>query len=303
MKLRKLLVVIDPAKTHQPALQRAQWLAKASGARLELLVCEYDSALEHNPVFDAQALGSVRDALLSTLQQKLEDLAAPLREEGLNVAVHVSWGKPFDQIVLQRVAELQPDILFKSTHHHNALQRLFGNSSWQLLRHCPVPLWLVQHADWQGQRLCAALDPLHSADKPAALDHQLIAAAHLLGSTLNMQAQYLHTFAPVPQSLLFDTELIADYANYSKVCGEEHERTFQQLLKDAGEPLDSGELRQGFAEEEIPRFVREQNIDLLLMGAIARGQLASALIGHSAERVLEAVDCDLLIIKPQPTEA
>lgn len=303
MKLRKLLVIIDPAKQHQPALQRAQWLAKACGARLELLVCEYDSALEHNPVFDAQALISVREALLSSLRQKLEELAAPLREEGLEVATHVSWGKPAEQIILQRVAEVQPDILFKSTHHHNTLQRLFGNSSWQLLRHCPVPLWLVQHTAWQGQRLCAALDPLHSADKPAALDHQLIAATRLLGSTLNMQAHYLHTYAPVPQSLLFDTELIADYASYSAVCGEEHERAFQQLLTNAGEPLDNAALRQGFTEEEIPRFVREQAIDLLVMGAIARGQLASALIGHSAERVLEAVDCDLLIIKPQPTEA
>lgn len=34
------------------------------------------------------------------------------------------------------------------------------------------------------------------------------------------------------------------------------------------------------------------------MGAIARGHLDTALIGHTAERVLEAVDCDLLVIKP-----
>jgi universal stress protein E len=35
------------------------------------------------------------------------------------------------------------------------------------------------------------------------------------------------------------------------------------------------------------------------MGAIARGHLDTALIGHTAERILENVDCDLLVLKPE----
>jgi len=48
--------------------------------------------------------------------------------------------------------------------------------------------------------------------------------------------------------------------------------------------------------------VAEQHIDLLLIGAIARGQLDNALIGNTAERVLEEVDCDLLVLKPLPKD-
>ena len=62
-------------------------------------------------------------------------------------------------------------------------------------------------------------------------------------------------------------------------------------------PRNQAQLREGFAEEEIARFVHEEKIDLLLIGAIARGQLANALIGNTAERVLESVECDLLILK------
>ncbi|MNE77995.1 hypothetical protein D3C80_1743580 [compost metagenome] len=58
-------------------------------------------------------------------------------------------------------------------------------------------------------------------------------------------------------------------------------------------------LIEGFAEEVLPRFVREQQVDLLLMGAIARGHLDTALIGHTAERILENLDCDLLVLKPE----
>ncbi len=34
------------------------------------------------------------------------------------------------------------------------------------------------------------------------------------------------------------------------------------------------------------------------MGAVARGQLDNALIGQTAERVFEEVECDLLVIRP-----
>lgn len=33
-------------------------------------------------------------------------------------------------------------------------------------------------------------------------------------------------------------------------------------------------------------------------GAVARGHLDNALIGQTAERVLEEVECDLLVLKP-----
>jgi len=35
-----------------------------------------------------------------------------------------------------------------------------------------------------------------------------------------------------------------------------------------------------------------------VIGAISRSRLESALIGHTAERLLDHVPCDLLIVKP-----
>ena len=199
---------------------------------------------------------------------------------------------------LARACELKPDLLLKSTHQHHSLkQRLLGNSCWQLLRHCPVPLWLVKNGDLPYHKLCAALDPLHAADKPAALDQQLIAAAQLLSASLGIQPHYLHSYAAVPQSLLFDSALVNDYEHYRELSATQHREAFEQLLRKTGVPHSQGQLREGFAEEEIARFVREEHIDLLLIGAISRSHLANAFIGNTAERVLESVDCDLLILK------
>lgn len=47
MQLKKLLVVIDPtSKDKQPSLDRASLVASRTGATLELLICDYNSALE-----------------------------------------------------------------------------------------------------------------------------------------------------------------------------------------------------------------------------------------------------------------
>ena len=58
MQLRQLLVVIDPSQPSQPALQRAHWLARATSAKVELLLCEYNSALSHSLIFDSETLAS-----------------------------------------------------------------------------------------------------------------------------------------------------------------------------------------------------------------------------------------------------
>jgi len=300
MNLHLLLVVIDPTQEAQPALERAAWLARNTGAAMELLACEFESALDNNLLLDEEQTERARTALLDQRRAQLEALASPLRDEGLHVQVEVRWGKPLYRAILARVDELKPDLLLKAAHHHSLLKRLLlTNTCWQLLRHCAVPLWLVHHAPWQGRRLCAALDPLHSADKPAHLDHRLIGAARELAARLQMDAHYLHCCAPLPRSLVFDSELVTTYEAYIEHNSRRQRQAFDQLLAPYAIPASHRHLEQGYPEELIPRFVHDRQIDLLLMGAVARGHLDNALIGNTAERVLETLECDLLVLKAE----
>ncbi|MEX6503608.1 universal stress protein [Pseudomonas zhanjiangensis] len=299
MNLHHLLVVIDAQESRQPALERAAWLARQNQAQLHLLLVEYDAALDASHLFDSGMQARTRAALLEQRSTWLEERVAPLRAEGLQLHLDVRWGRPQHDLVLEKVAEIGPGLVFKSAAHSSLLRRLLlSDSNWQLIRHCPVPLWLVQHGQWRDGKLCTALDPLHSADKPAALDHQLIQAALELKRAFGLHVDYVHSYAPLPRSLVFDAELVADYEGYVARSARQHRQAFEQLLGQY--PIDPAErhLLEGFAEEVLPRFVREHDIDLLLMGAIARGHLDTALIGHTAERMLEHVECDLLVLKP-----
>jgi nucleotide-binding universal stress UspA family protein len=49
----------------------------------------------------------------------------------------------------------------------------------------------------------------------------------------------------------------------------------------------------------IPEFVATERIDLLVMATIARTGVPGMLIGNTAERMLQSVDCSVLAIKPR----
>lgn len=300
MKLQHLLVIIDPTRVDQPALTRARWIAQRCGARLELLVCEYNPALDNALLLDRGDLDVAQRNLLDERLAWLQHLAEPLRASGQDVQCQVRWGKSLHQQVVLHCEQTTPDLVLKSARHHNLLKRLFlTNNDWQLIRHCPQPLWLVQHGEWAGSNLCAAVDPVHAGDAPAALDHRLIQVARELGQRLQLDDHYLHAYMALPHTLAFNAELLADYDNYVLRTEAHHRDAFDALLAYYPEiDRQRTRLAQGFAEEVIPTYVKEQAIDLLLMGAVARGQLDNSLIGQTAERVFEEVECDLLVIRP-----
>jgi universal stress protein E len=52
---------------------------------------------------------------------------------------------------------------------------------------------------------------------------------------------------------------------------------------------------------KIPEVARKMQAALVVMGAISRSRLQRMFIGSTAERVLDALSCDVLVIKPRGT--
>ena len=300
MQLSTLLVLLAPEGRPQPALERAIWLAQQCGARLDLLYVDFNPVFEHNLLLSKHSLQQAREGYLNELNQWLHSLTEPLLRQGLKVKAHLRWGSPQHQEVLKHLAEHPADLILKSHHHPNLLERLhFGHEDWQLLRHCAEPLWLARETTPAISHLAAALDPTHSADKPAALDHALILAARTLSERLNLRADYLHCHQPLPPSLLFDAELMGSYPQYRQESLEQHQKALYELTGPYQLPDSAVHFLPGLPEEALPAFIEQQGIDLLLMGAISRSKLKELLLGHTAERLMQHLPCDLLILKPR----
>jgi universal stress protein E len=305
-RLDRILAVLDPTTTSQPGLAKAATLARRSGAALELFVCDFDPSLSGRPVFDTEKLRELREEFVAERMEHLEELADELRGEGLVVETHVHWDNPLYRGIVRRVEESSPDLVVKDTHHHGALRRtLFTNTDWSLIRTCPAPLLLAKSGDWPASpRIVAALDPGHLGDKPAALDHDILEWTTLIAERMDGEAHAVHSFFPA--ALLAAATGMAGMPaagglTAAEIVAAERKRVAEVLSGIvATHDVAAGRvhLEQGSASEVLPRLAEGLGAALLVMGAVSRSRLQEVFLGSTAERVLDRVGCDVLIVKP-----
>jgi hypothetical protein len=71
-----------------------------------------------------------------------------------------------------------------------------------------------------------------------------------------------------------------------------------ELAARHGVPGERTHLAESDVAKSLPRLVNALGVDVVVMGSRPRSRLDKALVGHDAERVLDALDADLLIVKP-----
>lgn len=285
-------------------MRRAAWLAGNVGAELELFVCYYNEYLSGDRLFDSPSLEKARREVIGGHEKYLEKLAEPLRSSGLIVRTTATWDHPLYEGIVRRAHAIGANVVFKDTHHHAALTRaLLTNTDWNLIRTCPVPLWLVKpHEIADKPVFMAAIDPLNQHDKPAALDDEIIVLSKMLAEEANGEVHAFHSYDPriavatatanayIPVSLPFD--------EIEKQMHEQHEKRFIEVTEFHGLDDKHAHLVAGVTHEELPIMAEKMHADVIVMGAVARNRWKRLFIGATAERTLEFVPCDLLIVKP-----
>jgi universal stress protein E len=304
-RLDRILAVIEPTSDAPAGVAKAARLARLSGAALELFTCDYDPALTGQPFLDTAALQHLREEFVAERARRLEVMAEELRRTGLDVSTHVHWDNPLYEGILRRVAEAEPDLVIKDTHYHSTLRRaLFSHTDWNLIRRCPVPLLLARTADWAPRpRLLAALDPGHHGDKPAALDHDILDAAQLLARQLDGEVEAVHVFFPaalLAMSAQSAGAALAPGLGVADLIETERARVIaamREIARAHGLGDDAVQVLQGSAVEALPRITAERQVDILVMGAVSRSRLRELFIGSTAERVLDHLPCDVLVVR------
>jgi len=83
-----------------------------------------------------------------------------------------------------------------------------------------------------------------------------------------------------------------------KQMHEQHEKRFNEVVAFHGIDASKAHLVAGVTHEELPEFSKSIAGDVVVMGAVSRNRWKRLFIGATAERTLEHLPCDLLIVKP-----
>jgi universal stress protein E len=233
---------------------------------------------------------------------KLERVANRLRKVGIKVGCSVVWDYPAADAIVRHVMQNKPDVVLAESHHHSKIARWFvTHTDWELIRSCPCPLWLVKAPRLHdATRVLAAIDPFHTHSKPAALDEEELRVATIAAGDGRLGVAHVFTPPVVAISGGLGEPI------WAPPSPAELRRSTQRISQAVNNVADRHDIkrtdrivRAGDAGVELPLATKAWKATLLVMGAVSRSALKRAFIGHTAERVIDAVNCDVLIVKPR----
>ncbi|UZE94861.1 universal stress protein [Alkalimarinus alittae] len=300
MNISKILVVIDPKKNNDILVSRARRFALIYGASVELYVAAYSSAIESSYWFDKEGLEKAHEGYLHGKQVWLSGIVKALKGAGVQAEGCVELVKPLHRAVLDRCENVKADLIMMQAEHHSVMVRaLFTNADWHLIRESNVPLMFVNNNEWGSHvNVAAAVDPLHADSQPEGLDDQLLETAHDLACRLPAELHVIHAYEPIPSGVIAEFDaIIADYEIYRDKVRDRHREELDELLKRNVESSTIVHFEEGIPARVLPQVVSEAEIDLIVMGAISRSGIDKFFLGSTAERVIDHLRCDILILK------
>lgn len=306
MRIRHILVAVGAAgSTATGEMRKIAALARASGASVELFhaITDPDWAVSFPETMAAETIRKRRDSLLGKHGRRLERLARNAALRNAFVTCTAIWDHPPHEAIIRRARKTRADLVIAATREHRFGARLLlRNTDWELIRHCPVPLLLLRsHRAWHRPAVIAAVDPFHRHAWPADLDPRLLQAGGSLAALLRGRLHVFHAYMPLID--IGPPPISGAMMTLPPELQEMHDRqvasAVDQLAAAANIPPRRRHVCMGDVCDELKVLSRRVGAGLLVMGAVSRTALKRFFIGNTAERVLDRVDCDVLVVKPR----
>jgi universal stress protein E len=297
---RILVTVKELTGKPLPAVLKAAQLARAYGASLELFH-GLTSPLYTDPIMERdQGLGSLEQDLRQKAIRRLETIADRLRAHSIKVSVSAEWDYPAYEAIIRRAQAVKADLIVAALHAgRHRMPWLLRLTDWELVRLSPIPVLLVKNPrPYRRPAVLAAIDPTHAHEKPLQLDKEILRVARTLSTALRGSLHAVHAYARFPvmaqpeglsprtlQAMQDEAESSARLRFSRAVRPARIARSRQYLI--ARQPIDA-----------IAEAARESGSAIAVMGAISRSGYKRLLIGNTAERILDDLVCDIMVIKP-----
>jgi universal stress protein E len=299
--IRCILVAIkDPGAGSHPAVLKAAQLARASGARIELFHAMKSSVYAETLVAYEEAVADLHETQHRQFQQRLGRIAARLRLHGIQVSTAVELDYPVYDAIVRRARLIDADLIVSERHRGPlAARTLLRLTDWELLRQSPVPVLLVRRTrPYHRPNVLAAVDPSHTHSKPAQLDSEILSAGNAVAEALRGKLHAVHAYTPVVVGSAAMSVAASVAARLDRVASAEASALFEQVLRDSRIPATRRHLVGQLPTPAIVAVARKTHADIVVLGALSRSGLKRLFIGNTAERLLDELTCDLLIVKP-----
>jgi len=297
-RFKNILAVVDTTAPAQDGLRRAVELARHNDAKLKIVdVVREFSWLKHMASSKYQELEA---KVAEEKRCRLLALADAAWDRGPDPSTKVLRGRASTEIIREVMREGH-DLVMKEAKGETGHKGFFGTTGMQLLRKCPCPVWITNPGPHEKyERVMAAVDAVTHDDAHTQLNTEILELAKSFCSLEGSRLDVVQVWSIYGENLVkshaspeeFDEIVQSNQARVERLCND-------MLLKvDMSVGDETVHLLRGEPGSLIPRFANEREIDLIMMGTVARSGIAGAVMGNTAELILGKVQCSVLALKP-----
>lgn len=299
-----ILVIIDPTVLHDHVVDKAKLLAFSAKAKVELFInCKVigKEGSYFLPDIDTNSNQSARRGSAELQELLIDELIKDFSSLKIPVNIDICNEVNLHQSILDKVDRIRPDLVLKTTHRHNLLrQTLITNTDRQPIRMCPIPLLLTKSHGWHNSgHVVAAVDPMHINSASENLDDQLISAAERVAKLLDHQLSIFHAYY-YPE---VGNQISQKNSTQVRDMRMRSNRKMYELLSKHNVDPEFVNIANGDTKTEMKKYLESVAANILVVGAIAQSKLGRIAVGSTAEKMLDDISCDLLILKSNATLA
>lgn len=304
MKFNNILVVLNPDNEKQYALARAVRLAREQKhddkIKITVLLTVYDLSYEMSALLSSEERQEMHNTAIEQQRQAVQFYLDKYADPDIEFDSHIVWNSNEADAIREEVENNQYDLVVKYTKGEESFTSLiFTPVDWQLLRKCPVPVLMVRDGDWKHQRrILIAVNVSGEQEYQNEFNLELVETGMSLAENLNRGNVHLVSAYPVaPINMAIDLPEF-NTSGYENGIRGQHLINMKALRQQFCIDEDHTHVREGFPEDVIPQVAKEIEAELVILGTVGRTGLSAALLGNTAEHVINKLSCNLLAIKP-----
>jgi universal stress protein E len=315
-RFSNILLVADAGLDESAAFERALAIAISNQATLTLIDIVDDLSGEMQSMVTNVTPEQLNEYAVSEKREQLGKMVSAATTKGIDINVKVLIGKPFLEIIGQ-VLRHNYDLVLKSVAPSKKLRTgIFGSTDMHLIRKCPCPVWMIKRPDHDRYRsIVAAVDRDPEDTKRDSLNRPILEMATSLALAESSELHIVHAWEFHAESFLRSPRSKHTEDEVDKMVAEEESQRklwLEQLVEDYSvavgkEALDfvkpTLHLIKGRARQVVPEKVQELDVDLIIMGTVARVGVPGFFMGNTSESILNQIDCSTLTIKPPGFES
>lgn len=292
-----ILVVLEGERREQPALARAIELAKKINATITVIDVIYDFSYEMTTMLSGDERESMRKAVLQERTLWVKEVLAPYAYSHIDIVVE--WHNRAYEAIIRHVLDNDIALVVKASKPHDDLRSvLFTPTDWHLIRKCPTPVLLVKSHEWQANgKILTALSVGTDDAEHSQLNHKLTQMALRYAELLDATAHFVNAYPGTPLNIAIEVPEF-DPERYTASVRDYHKQQMQTHVAQYDIDMEQCHICEGLPEKVVPMVAKQIDAELVVIGTVGRVGISAALIGNTAEHVLDQLNCDVLAVKP-----